>query len=120
MARIAAALMAVSWLASSPAAAGDLEFFTGQSLYAECSAKPGAPDYPQRAARCVGYVIGVSDALQAAQGAGASQRVCLPATASAAQVVDAVAKYLADHPDKRPIAAQDLVSEALSQKYPCG
>ena len=58
------------------ARAGDLEFLTGEALYAQCSAKPAAADYLPRQARCAGYVLGVSDALQAARRAqGAAQRV---------------------------------------------
>ena len=98
---------------------GDLEFLTGQTLYADCSAKPGDADYATRSARCVGYVMGVSDAEQALQGAGATQRVCLPPTASAGAMAQVVARYLADHADKRPTAAQDLVIEALGAEYPC-
>jgi hypothetical protein len=98
---------------------GDLEFFTGQALYAECSAKPADADYAPRQARCAGYVMGVSDAEQALQGAGAPQRVCLPATASAVAMALVVARYLDDHPQKRPTAAQDLVIEALAAEYPC-
>jgi hypothetical protein len=63
--------------------------------------------------------MGVSDAQQALQGAGATQRVCLPASASAARMADAVSRYLSDHAEKRPMAAQDLVIEALSAEYPC-
>jgi hypothetical protein len=114
------------WLAAlgliatgAPARGGDLEFYTGQALFAQCSAKPEEAAYEAHAARCAGYVMGVSDALQALQGAGATPRVCLPASASATAVEAVVARFLADHPDKRPMAAQDLVIEALSAQYPC-
>jgi hypothetical protein len=105
--------------AASAAAAGDLEFYTGEALYAQCSAKPSSADYQPRQARCAGYVLGVSDALQAAQGAGAPNRVCLPATAASTQLVESVGRYLDAHPEKRRLAAQDLVIEALSEQFPC-
>ncbi|HUO11762.1 MAG TPA: Rap1a/Tai family immunity protein [Caulobacteraceae bacterium] len=116
---ILAALAASSSLAAAPAPAADLEFFTGQALYAQCSAKPADADFAARQARCFGYVLGVSDAQQAAQGAGGADRVCLPATAGSAQLVSAVASFLDARPDKRPLAAQDLVLEALAAQYPC-
>jgi hypothetical protein len=34
-------------------------------------------------------------------------------------VVATVGGYLQAHPEKRPLAAQDLVIEALSAAYPC-
>ena len=105
--------------AAAPTSATDLEFLTGQMLYAQCSAKPGEADYAARSQQCAGYVLGVSDAEQAAQGAGAAQRVCLPATATAPSLTSTVAAFLEAHPDKRPLAAQDLVIEALSTAYPC-
>ena len=72
MARSLAAVLAFGvWLAAtSPAPAADLEFFTGESLSAQCSAKPGDADFAVRQARCVGYIVGVSDAEQAVQGQG--------------------------------------------------
>ena len=115
----AAAMIAPMAPPSAVAAGGDLEFYTGESLYAQCATRPGDPDYAARSLRCAGYVLGVSDAQQAAQGAGARGRVCLPATASATQVVATVSAYLAAHPEKRPLAAQDLVIEALGAAYPC-
>ena len=105
--------------AQSPAPAADLEFFTGDSLSAQCSAKPGDADFASKQGRCVGYVVGVSDAQQASQGLGAAQRVCFPAGVTATQMVGAVTTFLAAHPEKRPLAAQDLVVEALAAQYPC-
>ena len=53
------------------------------------------------------------------KGAGQPGRVCLPAAATANQVVEKVGAYLVAHPEKRPLAAQDLVIEALGAAYPC-
>ena len=113
-------LAALALCAAAPiASAGDLEFYTGEALYAQCSAKPATADYLPRQARCAGYVLGVSDALQAAQGAGATQKVCLPATATSTQLVESVGRYLDAHPEKRRLAAQDLVIDALSVQFAC-
>ncbi|HTX47936.1 MAG TPA: Rap1a/Tai family immunity protein [Caulobacteraceae bacterium] len=116
---VLAALVSVSSFAAAPAPAADLEFFTGESLYAQCSAKPTDADFAVRQARCSGYVLGVSDAQQAVQGAGGAGRVCIPPTAGSPQLVEAVVAFLEGHADKRPLAAQDLVLEALSAQYPC-
>jgi hypothetical protein len=121
MARLAAVLMAIGMAlaASAPAPAADLEFFTGEGLNTVCAAKPGDADFATREGRCVGYVVGVSDAEQAGQGQGGAQRVCYPAGVTATQMVAAVTDFLAAHPEKRPLAAQDLVVEALAAHYPC-
>jgi Rap1a immunity proteins len=115
----AMAIGALALAAATSASANDLEFLTGQMLYAQCSAKSGDADYAVRSLRCASYVLGVSDAQQAAQGAGGAARVCLPATATAPSLAAAVAAFLEAHPDKRPLAAQDLVIEALGAAYPC-
>ena len=119
-----AAVLAGTWRSSAQSlptasAAGDLEFYTGEALFTQCSARPGDADYAAHSLRCAGYVLGVSDAQQARQGAGQPGRVCLPATATANQVVEKVGVYLVAHPEKRPLAAQDLVIEALGAAYPC-
>jgi Rap1a immunity proteins len=121
MTRLWAAALAAGGmaLAATPAPANDLEFFTGQMLFAQCSAKSGEADYASHALQCASYVLGVSDAEQATQGAGGPARVCLPGTATAPSLVSAVTAFLEAHPDKRPLAAQDLVIEALSAAYPC-
>ena len=116
---VAAMLGAIGAAAPAANAASDLEFYTGETLFAQCSARPGDADYQVHALRCAGYVLGVSDAQQARQGAGQPGRVCLPATAAAPDVVGKVGAYLVAHPEKRPLAAQDLVIEALAAAYPC-
>jgi hypothetical protein len=121
MARSLAAFLAFGlWLSAATAApAADLEFFTGEGLGAQCSSKPGDADSAVKQARCVGYVVGVSDAEQATQGQGAAGRVCYPAGVTADKMVGAVTSFLSAHPEKRPLAAQDLVIEALAAQYPC-
>ena len=112
-------LASVGPVAPAAIAASDLEFYTGEALFTQCSARPGDADYASHSLRCAGYVLGVSDAQQARQGAGQPGRVCLPGTATANQVVEKVGAYLVAHPEKRPLAAQDLVIEALGAAYPC-
>jgi len=101
------------------AAGTDLEFYTGDELFAQCSATPSDADYPPRSARCLGYVIGVSDALQAEQGGGKPGVVCIQPATQAAQLAEAVRGYLQAHPEKRRVAAPDLVISALSEAFPC-
>ena len=115
----AVAVLASFGALTQPAVSADLEFYTGDALYAQCAAKPADPDYAVRHARCASYIIGVSDAQQAGQGAGAAPKVCLPETAGSPQLVTAVEAFLETHADKRPLAAHDLVVEALTAQFPC-
>jgi hypothetical protein len=119
--RLATALAVLVTFGSfaAPAVSADLEFYTGDALYAQCAAKPADPDYALRHARCASYILGVSDAQQAGQGAGAAPKVCLPDTAGSPQLVAAVEAFLETHADKRPLAAHDLVVEALGAQFPC-
>ncbi|MFI4933120.1 MAG: Rap1a/Tai family immunity protein [Caulobacterales bacterium] len=105
--------------ATARAAANDLEIYIGADLYTQCSAGPADADFQTRQARCFGYVIGVSDALQAQQGRGGAASVCYPTTIATAQVVAGVSAFLEAHPEKRQFSAQDLVSEALAAAFPC-
>ncbi len=114
-----AALAVAAGFAARPVQAADLEFYTGTSLYAQCAAPASDPEYAAKQARCGGYVLGVSDAQQAAQGAGAASKVCITAAAGSPQLVQAVTQFLAAHVEKRPLAAQDLVIEALAAQFPC-
>ncbi|HEY3799292.1 MAG TPA: Rap1a/Tai family immunity protein [Caulobacteraceae bacterium] len=105
--------------AATPAWASDLEFYTGQTLTAECGVTADAPDYAVHHARCAAYVVGVSDAQQAAQGASRRERVCLPTSADSDRLAATVAAFLTAHPEKQRLAAQDVVTEALAGRYPC-
>lgn len=116
---------AVFAAATATAAPSDREFYTGEALYQRCSAGPADTDFATRKAACRGYVLGVSDALQAGQGAaplaGAARAaaICLP-DIDADQMVEAVSRYLADHPETRRYAAPDLIFMSLKAAYPCG
>jgi hypothetical protein len=114
-----AAIALVITAAGARAAGTDLEFYTGEELMDQCSATPADPDFQPRQARCAGYVMGVSDAVQAAQGAGGAAAVCIPAGTAAPQLVNAVQRFLEAHPDKRRFAAKDLVQEALAASFAC-
>lgn len=120
--RAISALVAVLLLVGggpARAAGSDLEYYTGDELFAQCTAAPADADYQPRQARCVGYVLGASDAQQAAQGAGSASSICITASTGAQALADTVRRYLEAHPEKRHVAAQDLVREALTESYPC-
>ncbi|MGA0599456.1 Rap1a/Tai family immunity protein [Caulobacter sp. KR2-114] len=109
---------------SAAAAPSDREFFTGEALYQRCAAGPADPDFAARKAACRGYVLGVSDTLQAGQGTAPiagpprAAAVCLP-DIDADQMVETVSRYLTDHAENRRYAGPDVVYMALKAAYPC-
>jgi len=122
-ARVALAVVAAAGAMASTgaqAAEQDREFFTGDTLYQRCAAAPADLDYAASHAACRAYVLGVSDAMQAAQGAGrgATPAICL-GDADADKVVEQVTAYLSGHPENRRFAAPDVVAAALRATYAC-
>jgi hypothetical protein len=94
----------------------DATFLDGDTLHDWClSAEVGDQE------ACLGYVIGVADALgPAPEGdAAARQELCLPEI-DAKVAVDAVKNYLLVHPRSGGGGAgADLVATALSDAFPC-
>jgi len=63
---------------------------------------------------CVGYIIGVADALQI------DRKTCHNSSGAwTLQTVAVVRKYLRDHPERWDRVPVDLVKEALVQAFPC-
>jgi Rap1a immunity proteins len=93
----------------------DAKFLDGDTLHDWClSAEVGDQE------ACLGYVVGVADALGPAPGgdAAARQELCLPGI-DAEVAVDAVKDYLLVHPRTNSGAGADLVAAALSEAFPC-
>ena len=105
---------------AASAAPSDREFYSGATLYQRCASAE-----PAMHGACRAYVLGVSDALQAGQGAapvtGPSRAaaVCLAEDSSPDQLLQRVAAYLENHSEMRALAAADLVYLALKDAYPC-
>jgi Rap1a immunity proteins len=77
---------------------------TGDDLSSKCSINSPI---------CIGYVAGVSDIMST------NGDICLPSDATIQQIVDTVAKYLSDHPEKRHYSASSQSGIALMQAFPC-
>lgn len=101
-------LVAAVVMRLSSASAG---YFDGNKLNWWCSNPDGSP--PQ--AECYGYVAGVSDANSGFTG----RAYCMSAEVKLTQLVDSVKLYLRDHPEERHLLASDLITSALSEKFPC-
>jgi hypothetical protein len=60
----------------------------------------------------MGYVLGVTDALE-------GRAFCTPAAATSGQLAEVVSKYLAAHPEGWHKSADDLTAQALAAVFPC-
>jgi len=94
----------------------------GNQLYSDCvAAEHAATEYT----RCAGYVMGIMDAAAAEENSSNSSgqiagfRWCVPEDLRLGQMVDVVAKFLHDHPERRYYAAAGLVAHALATAWPC-
>jgi hypothetical protein len=61
----------------------------------------------------LGYVMGVSDALQA------RHTTCSPKGVSGGQIMDVVTKHFRDDPEDRHYTAESEVELALKKAFPC-
>ena len=79
-------------------------FVTGDDLFSKCSINSPL---------CMGYIAGVSDIMST------NDDICLPNNVTIQQIVDIVAKYLSDHPERRHYGASSESGIALMQAFPC-
>ena len=82
-------------------------YLTGNKLYEECN----STDY----SLCLGYVMGVSDALNATK----PNLFCAPPSVKASHELAAVVKYLRDHPETWHYSAWTDIGVALALAFPC-
>jgi len=82
-------------------------YLNGSKLYEECNS--------QEYSLCLGYVMGVSDALNATK----PDLFCAPLSVKASQELAVVVKYLRDHPETWHNSAYSDVGVALALAFPC-
>jgi hypothetical protein len=112
------AIGAVLALTASPCLAQNASgsYLTGNALLERCSAATGSFD----SGVCSGYVTGVVDAIETAQGVfGAKSKVCVPEQATIGQVRDIVKRFLDSHPAVRHMTASSLAWAAIQEAFPC-
>jgi hypothetical protein len=95
--------------------------FTGEQLDTLCT----NTDAASRNA-CKGYVQGAADgiynmidAIGGTTGPRVGQYFCLPPKTRPQDLVDAVRKYVAEHPEAADYNAVTVVALGLGKKYPC-
>ena len=89
----------------------------GNKLFEFCeffSARlPTLPLDASKGGYCVGYIQGVHDALKPAR------VICVPDGVTGRQLGDVVKLYIGNHPENRHRSADELVTAALKEKFPC-
>lgn len=95
---------------ASPAGAG---FMDGNSLLERCQGDQS--DF--RKGYCAAYVAGVADSIPVMP--EVSKAVCIPATATLAQLRDVTVHFLEQHPETRHVEASAIVLRALVVAFPC-
>src|SRR5262249_46932591 len=103
--------------ASSPAAAQSvgLNYISGNILWETCS--PSQHDTNNWL--CMGYITGITDAVEAQNGSFMGRRVCIQSQVTPGQIVDVVVQFLGQHPEIREYAAPGLIAGALAKAFPC-
>jgi hypothetical protein len=84
----------------------------GHRLSRECNSE----DYAYGQGYCYGYVTGTWHAFRSIAG---QKWFCEPSDATVTKMVDAVVRYLADHPQRLGESALLLTLDAYKEAYPC-
>ena len=96
-------------------------FMDGNALLQSCEVGREDPNFYQESAKCLFYVVGVTDASNFFQTAeGIDNFLCIPSSATAGQLRDTVVKFLKDNPAERHKEASVIVYLSLAGAYPCG
>ncbi|WP_404479814.1 Rap1a/Tai family immunity protein [Novosphingobium sp. BL-52-GroH] len=113
-----ACLAAVVPLGLVPVAAG-ASFYTGEELYAVCTAQRESKAYVENTYECIAYITGTIDAFNTIRRTN-KLRSCIPADVTIAQLRSATVAYLRDNPQDRSASASELVFAATRRQWPCG
>ena len=85
---------------------------SGNDLFEQLTTQQGGSDYYFNYGSASGYVLGVVDST-------GGKRLCIPRGVIVKQLVDATRAYLTTNPQLRHLPADLLVSNALSNMFPC-
>lgn len=111
---IAGICLCVALMFPAQAKAG---FLDGNDLHKMCTSK-NVRDRDT----CLGYTMGVSDAMDGLQATGKSyfgHRACATKAMQDTKVRAIVVDYLKKNPKRRQYGAANLVAEALAKAFPC-
>jgi hypothetical protein len=84
--------------------------------------EPCRPLTQNVSAQCLGYALGIYDAMQAAQTSGErlfGLRACAPPGMMDEQARDVMIRFAITHPESRRYSAARQIAEAFSDAFPC-
>ncbi|NML10788.1 hypothetical protein HHL08_11645 [Sphingobium sp. AR-3-1] len=110
-----AALFATGASLPIPAQAG---FYSGEALYAVCTADKNGKDYFEKSYECVGYISGAVDAFNTTREAN-KLKSCIPGDVTINQLRTTTVDYLGKNPIDRQQSASSQVFAAIRKAWPC-
>ena len=115
LARTAIAIAIVSLASTIQSEAQELRVQVGYQ-------EPCRPLTQNVSAQCLGYALGIYDAMQAAQTSGErlfGLRACAPPGMMDEQARDVMIRFATTHPESRRYSAARQIAEAFSDAFPC-
>ena len=110
-----AALLAMAALAPAAAHAG---FYSGDDLFATCTADKDDKAYFERSYECLGYISGAVDAFNTTREAN-HLKSCIPPDVTINQLRNVTVNYLSKNPIDRQKSASSQVFAATRKAWPC-
>ncbi|MFC3441705.1 Rap1a/Tai family immunity protein [Sphingobium rhizovicinum] len=107
--------LAASALAPATAHAG---FYSGDDLYAVCTADKEGKDYFEKSYECLGYISGAVDAFNTTREAN-KLKSCIPGDVTINQLRNTTVAYLSKNPIDRKKSASSQVFAATRKAWPC-
>ncbi len=93
-------------------------FYSGDALYAVCTADKDGKDYFEKSYECVGYISGAVDAFNTTREAN-KLKSCIPGDVTINQLRVATVDYLGKNPIDRQQSASSQVFAAIRKAWPC-
>ncbi|MES2174008.1 MAG: Rap1a/Tai family immunity protein [Pseudomonadota bacterium] len=93
-------------------------FYSGDDLYAVCTADKEGKDYFEKSYECVGYISGAVDAFNTTREAN-KLKSCIPGDVTINQLRTTTVDYLGKNPIDRQQSASSQVFAAIRKAWPC-
>ncbi len=93
-------------------------FYSGEALYAVCTADKDSKDYFEKSYECVGYISGAVDAFNTTREAN-KLKSCIPGDVTINQLRTTTVDYLGKNPIDRQQSASSQVFAAIRKAWPC-
>lgn len=110
-----AAILAAAALLPTAAHAG---FYSGNELYAVCTADKEGKDYFEKSYECLGYISGAVDAFNTTREAN-HLKSCIPGSVTINELRATTVNYLSRNPIDRQKSASSQVFAATRKAWPC-